>query len=154
MWKSDLLSIKWLLKPTYLCKSDSDSSDSCESCDSSDSCDSSFFVLKIVTKLKNPNCYKTSKLKLWQYSKTQFVTKLENSTCDKTQKLKLWWNWKKHRLQTNSKTQNVKKRKKKLNLWPNFKTQVVTKLKNKNCEKVQKKNCDKSQKLKSWQLWQ
>ena len=52
-----------------------------------------------MTKLKNSNCEKTKKLKLWQNSisnrdqtqKLKIVTKI-NSNCDKTQKLKLWQN--------------------------------------------------------------
>ena len=36
----------------------------------------------MVTKLKNSNCDKTQKLKLWQNSKTQIVTKLKKSNCD------------------------------------------------------------------------
>ena len=36
----------------------------------------------IVTKLKNSNCDKTQKLKLWTNSKTQIVTKLKNQNCD------------------------------------------------------------------------
>ena len=53
-----------------------------------------------MTKLKNSNCDKTKKLKLWknpklkllQNSKPQIVTKLKKSNCDKTQNLELWKN--------------------------------------------------------------
>ena len=47
---------------------------------------------QIVTKIKNSNCDKTQKLKLWQNSKTQIATKLENLNCDKTKKSELWQN--------------------------------------------------------------
>ena len=84
-----------------------------------------------MTKLKNSNCDKTQKLKLWPNLRTQMATKLKKSICDKTQILKL---------------------------WQNSKSQIVTKLKNSNCDKTQKlklwqlknSNCDKTQKLKLW----
>ena len=56
---------------------------------------------QIVRKLKDPNCDKTLKLKLWQNSKIwimaklkqkQIVKKLKNLNCDKTQKIKLGQN--------------------------------------------------------------
>ena len=40
-------------------------------------------IIKIVTKLRNPNCVKLN---------TQIVTQLKNSNCDTTKKLKLWQN--------------------------------------------------------------
>ena len=45
-----------------------------------------------VTKLKNSNCDKTHKLKLWQNSKTETETKHKNFKCDKIQKLQLLQN--------------------------------------------------------------
>ena len=59
--------------------------------------------------IKNSNCDKTQKLKLWQNSKSKMVTKLKNFNGDKTQKLKL---------------------------WHNLSTQIVTKLKNSSCDKT------------------
>ena len=41
--------------------------------------------IQIVMKLKNSNCDKTQKLKLWWNSKTKIVMKLKNSNCDETQ---------------------------------------------------------------------
>ena len=35
-----------------------------------------------MTKLKNSNCDKTQKLKLWPNSTNKIVTKLNNSNCD------------------------------------------------------------------------
>ena len=77
----------------------------------------------MVTKVKNSNCDKTQKLKLWQQSnwdKTQNVTKL-----------KLWQNFK-TQIVTKLKTQIVTKLKKlkfyqnqKIKLWQNLKTQIV-----------------------------
>ena len=81
-----------------------DSSDSFDSSDSSESGDSSdssapkksptnffhiqkknFFHNKMFTKkLKNSNCDKTQKLKLWINSKTQIVINLKNSNCNET----------------------------------------------------------------------
>ena len=49
---------------------------------------------QILTNSKN-QIVSTQKLKFWQnsnYDKTQIVTKLKNSNCDKAQKLKLWKN--------------------------------------------------------------
>ena len=46
---------------------------------------------------------KTKKQKLWQNSGTQIVSNLKNYDCDKTQKLKLW----ELKIQQNSKTQNM-----------------------------------------------
>ena len=69
-----------------------------------------FFFLKIVTKLRNTNCDKAQKLKLWQNSETQITTKLQNSNCD------------------NSKTQIVTKFKKS--------NCDKKKLKNSNCNKT------------------
>ena len=43
---------------------------------------------------------------MWQNSKTQIVTKLKNSNCVRTQKLKVWQNLKRE-LWQNSKTQIV-----------------------------------------------
>ena len=51
-----------------------------------------------------------SKLKLAQNFKTQIVTKRKKSNCDKTQQLKLWQNY----------------IKKKVKLWQNLKTLIVT----------------------------
>ena len=80
-----------------------------------------------MTTLKNSNCDKTKKHKLWLNSKTQILTKhknlimtkLNNSNCDKTQKLK----W-----------------------WKKLKNSNCEKLKNSNCEgeKTQNSNCDSS----------
>ena len=41
---------------------------------------------QVVTKLRNPNCTKTQKLKLLQNSKSHIVTKPKNLNCDKTKK--------------------------------------------------------------------
>ena len=85
-------------------------------------------------KLKNSNCDKTQKHKLWQNSITQIVIKL-NSNGDKTQKLNLW-QLKKSKC---DKTQLVTK----LNMWQNStcdKTPILTKLKlwqNSSCDKTQ-----------------
>ena len=108
-------------------------------------------IKKIVTKLENSNCEEKKQ-------KTQIMTKFKNSNCDKTQKLKLWQNWKTE-LRPNTKILNVKKFKnsncdktieklncdktqnsncdktQKLKLRQNLKTQIVTKLKNPNCDK-------------------
>ena len=46
-------------------------------------------LTQIVTKLKNPNCEKTHKLKFWHNSN---YYKTQNSNCDKTHKLNLWQN--------------------------------------------------------------
>ena len=43
---------------------------------------------QVVMKLKNPNCDKTQKLKMWQYSKSQIVN------TQTVTKLKLWQNLK------------------------------------------------------------
>ena len=59
-----------------------------------------------MIKLKNSNRGQTQKLILWQLKKTN-CAKLENSNCGKTEKIKL---------------------------WQNTKTQIVTKLKNSNCD--------------------
>ena len=88
--------------------------------------------VKNITKLKNSNCDKTQKLKLWQNSKTWIVTKLKKSNCDKNQKLK--WG-------------------------QNSKTEFATKLKNWNCDQTQKlklqqyQNCKKTWKLIMWQTF-
>ena len=79
-------------------------------------------------KLKNSNCDKTQKLKLWLNSKTHIVIKLE-----------LWWN-SKTEIVIKLKTLKGNKTKKKVK---NSKAQVQTKLNN--------SNCDKTQKLKLWQ---
>ena len=70
--------------------------------------------------------------------------------CDKTHKLKLWQNFKKIKWWLNSKTQIVTELKnfncdktQKIKFWQYSKTQIVTKLKN--------TNTDKTQKLKLWQ---
>ena len=95
-------------------------------------------------KIKNYDCDKTQKLKLWQNSKTY---------CDKTQKLKLWQN-SKAKIVTKLKNSNGEKltsdssdicdsSDKKiqshffffclsLKLWQNSKTQIMTKLKKSN----------------------
>ena len=83
---------------------------------------------------RNTNRDKTQKVKLWQISKTQIVTKLKKSNWDKI---------------LNSKCDKIKK-----------KNQIVTKLKkNPIVTKLKNKKCDKTQKLKLWQnskvkLWQ
>ena len=81
---------------------------------------------QIVVKLKNSNCDKTQKLKLWWNSKTQIVINLKISNCEETQKL-------------------IGLQNSKLKLWVNSKTKNGTKLK--------KSNFDKTQKLKLWQNW-
>ena len=91
---------------------------------------------EIVMKLKNSNCDKTLKLKLWQNSKTH---------SDKTQKLKL--------LKKNSKNLCETKPK----LWQNLRTQTMTKKYSKNqiVTKLKNSNCDESQiviKIKKTQL--
>ena len=58
------------------------------------------------------------------------MTKLKNSNCDKTQKLKLWQNskWDKTPKSNWDKTENAnceKKKLKKVNLWQNSKTPIV-----------------------------
>ena len=63
------------------------------------------------------------------------MIKLKKSNCDKEKKLIMW---------QNSKTKNVTKLIK-IKLWHKSKTQIVSKIKN--------SNCDKSQKLKLWQNW-
>ena len=83
-----------------------------------------FRFLLIVTKLKNSNCDKTQKLKLWPNSKTETETKHKNFKCDEIPKTKFV-------------TKLTKKK-----LWQNS-TQLVTKLKN--------SYCDKTWKLKLWQ---
>ena len=110
--------------------------------------------------------WQTQKLKWWQNSKTETETKhkifkcdnIQNSNCDKTKK------------ENCDKTQNSNCDKtQKLKLRQNFKTQIVTKLKNPNWEKLKKtliltklkkSNCDKTKKnlncgqnqeLKMWQ---
>ena len=68
---------------------------------------------------------------LWQNSKTKIVTKVKNLNCDKSQKLKLW----KLKTSICDKNQIEEKNQKlivttqKLKLWPNSKTQMVTMLK-------------------------
>ena len=109
---------------------------------------------QIETKLKNLNCDKTknlnydkSQIKIGLISKTQIVTKLKRSNCDKTHKLMTKLknslgqnsNWQNPKYQIVTKTkiwqnQIVTKLKKiyqtkKLKLWQNSKTQIVTKLK-------------------------
>ena len=61
---------------------------------------------------------------MWQNSGTTIVTKLKNSNCDKTQKLKLWQlqMGKKTQKVTKLKNSNVTK----LKMWQNSKTQIVT----------------------------
>ena len=44
----------------------------------------------MVTKLKNSNCYKIKKLKIWQNWNCDKTQILKNPNCDKSQKLK-WW---------------------------------------------------------------
>ena len=75
-----------------------------------------------MAKLKNSNCDKTKKYKLWQNSKTQIVTILQ-----KTQ------------IVTKLKNSNYDQ------------TQIVAKLKNSNFTKLKKSNCDKTQKHILWQ---
>ena len=106
--------------------------------------------------LKNSNCDKTQKLKLWPNSKTQIatkqkkvwqnfktqmVTKIKNSNCDQTKNIKLWGEKK------NSKTPIVRKKKlqncncdktQKLKLWQNSNTKIMTKLNYSNYDKIQK----------------
>ena len=54
-------------------------------------CFNSKKIIHIVTKLKNSNCGKTQKLKLWQNLKTQIVKKkLIAQTVTKETKIKLW----------------------------------------------------------------
>ena len=90
----------------------------------------------MVTKLRNSNCDKTQKLKLWQNSNTQIVTKVENSETEIVTKLK------------NSNCDKTQK----LKFWQNSKTQIVTKLKNSNCEQTKNSNYGLSKKkLKLWQ---
>ena len=99
--------------------------------------------------------------KLWQNLKTQIVKKKpKNLKCDTTQKLKLWQNSiteteTKHTnfKFDNSKTQIVTTQKEnfyktqKLKWRQNMKTQIVTKLKNPNCDKTKKNfNIDKTKK--------
>ena len=110
-------------------------------------------------KLKNSNCYKTQKLKLWWNSETQIVLKLKNTKCDKTKKNQIVTKLKNLTVTKLKKTNNFDKTQK-LWLWQNskcdknlivkknqkikmWKTQSVTKLKN--------INDDKTQKLKLWQ---
>ena len=77
--------------------------------------------------------------------KKKIVTKLKNSDCDRSQKSKLLQNKKKKlQLWQNSKTPIVTKIKKsnydktqKLELWQKSKTQIATKVKNSNCDKTQ-----------------
>ena len=97
--------------------------------------------LKLWQKLKfwqNLNPYNTqivTKPKLWQNSscdKTHIVTKLklwQKSNCYKTQKLKMWQNSNGEKKVNNSKVT-------KLGLWQNLGTQIMTKLKNSNCDKT------------------
>ena len=73
--------------------------------------------------------------------KDKLWQKVKHSNCDKTKKITLW---------QNSKSQIVTKFKhsycdktQKLKVWQNSKTQIVTKFK--------KSNCDKNQKIKLWQ---
>ena len=68
-----------------------------------------------MTKLKNSNCHN---------SKKHILTKFKNSNSDNTQKLKLW---------QNSITQNVSTQK--VKIWQNSKNQIVTKLRNSNCDR-------------------
>ena len=86
-----------------------------------------------VTKLKNSNCDKSQKLRLWQYSKTQIVTNLTNSKCYKTQNSNCY--------------KTIKKKK----LWQNSKTKILTKLKNSNCNKTKKLKLWPTQKINFWQ---
>ena len=83
------------------------------------------FCLKVVTKLKNTNCYKTMKLKFWQNYQKKLVAKCKiqvlnklkkKNNCEKSHKLKLW---------QISKTQIVTKLKKN-QIVTNSKTQIVT----------------------------
>ena len=70
------------------------------------------------------------------------MTKLKNSNfdktrnCDQTQKLNWWQNFKKN----GDKTQKLKLWEKiqKLKLWQNPEKQIVTKLKNSNCDQTKK----------------
>ena len=146
LWKNDLQSIKWLLKPTYLpiylcnISDSSDSSESSDSCDSSDrsdstdsidssdsseSSDSSDSIDSSDKKSFDTNFFFFffHPLKLWQNLKTQILT-------------------------------NLKKQ-----IMINWTTQIVTKLKNTNFDKTPNSNCDKNQKHKLLQksktcLWQ
>ena len=105
---------------------------------------------KKLKKLKcdNSNCdktwelkwWQTSKLKFWQYSKTQIVSKAQI-----VMKLKLWWN---------SRTKKLKKKLKCEEKNSNSKcdkTQIVTKLESLNYDKTQYLDFEKTQKLKLWQ---
>ena len=89
---------------------------------------------QIVMKFNNSNWDETKKLKCWQNSQTQIVTKLKKSNCES--KLKMWRekNLKTQNVTTpivtNSKTQ-IKTRLKK--------TQIVTMLRNSNCDKLWRK---------------
>ena len=74
---------------------------------------------------------------MWR-KKTQLVKKVKNSNCDKTEKHKLWQS-SKTQIETKfkKKTQIVNKKTKRVKLWQNLKTQIVNKLKA-NCDKTQK----------------
>ena len=92
---------------------------------------------------------------MWQNSKSQIVTKLKNSNCDRTQKLKLWPN-SKLKLGKNPNTQIVQKVKnangdktQKVKLCKFFKT--LTTLKYSNRDKTQKLKLWPNSKLKLWQ---
>ena len=102
---------------------------------------------QIVTKLKNSNYDKTKKnSKLWLNSKIQIVTNLKNSNCDKTIKKKLWQNSKTQIGTGVTEATVVTEVTTKFNrvfffilFCPyNSITQIVTKLKNTNCDKIQK----------------
>ena len=88
-------------------------------------CDKKFKKINAI-KIKNPKFDKTQKLKMWQNTKTTNVT---NSECDKTQNSKFY----------NSKTKNMTKLKKKIKMWKNLTTQMVTQLISLNCDKTQTK---------------
>ena len=99
-------------------------------------------------KLKNSNCDKSEKLRLWWNSKSNCdeIQKLEwwqnsNSNCDKTQKLELW-----HTsncditqiVREETQTQNVRTQivtNSKNSNYDKTQTQILTKLNNLNCVK-------------------
>ena len=95
-----------------------------------------------MTKLKNSNCEKPQKPKLWQSTKTQTLTKLKKSNLEKKIIIVFFY-----------KTQKLK-------LLQNTKTEIVTKPKNSIYEKPKNSSCDKTKlnqietKLKKIKLWQ
>ena len=84
-----------------------------------------------MTILRNSNCDKSQKLKLWpnwrkiklwQNPNAQIVTKLKSSNCDKTQKLNLW---RKKTLKLKFLHNSNYYKTQKLKLWQNSQTQYV-----------------------------